>query len=109
VFRRSRRTSPDCSPWPILQGWQWVLREAGFPEVSATPFTLTLRFQSADEFANFMKDTAVVLRQLIEQHAPGREEEIWKRIVTSARAQAADGDGSITFKNQALIGVGTTS
>ena len=85
-----------------------VLREAGFPEVSATPFTLALRFGSADEFANFIKDTAVVLRQLIEDHAPGREEEIWEKVIASARAHAA-GDGSITFKNRALIGVGTFS
>jgi ubiquinone/menaquinone biosynthesis C-methylase UbiE len=83
-----------------------VLREAGFSEVSATPIAMALRFDSADEFANFVRETVVVLRQVIEEDAPGRSEGTWKKVVAAARGHAAS-DGSVTFNNQVRIGVGT--
>ena len=82
-----------------------LLEEAGFEDVSVSPFAFRLVFSSAEEFAEFTRDVAIVVSDLVDEHAPERSQEIWAKVADAARPQAGT-DGSVTFENVGLLGTG---
>lgn len=84
---------------------QGTLEKAGFTDVSVEPLPFTFRYDSADEYGTFTREVAIVLTELVEQHAPERQDEIWAKVTAFGRDRA-EADGSLTFENQALIGTG---
>jgi SAM-dependent methyltransferase len=82
-----------------------LLEEAGFEDVSVSPFAFRLVFPSPEEFAEFTRDVAIVVSDLVREHAPERSQEIWAKVADAARPQAGE-DGSVTFENVGLLGVG---
>jgi len=79
-----------------------VLISAGFDDVAITPFTLPVSFPSAGEYAEFMREIAPPISQLIAERAPEKADAVWDQVTSAARSRAAD-DGSITFDNQMLV------
>ncbi len=85
--------------------FQGLFEDAGFEDISVSPFTVRLVFPSPEKFAEFTRDVAIAVSDLVREHAPERSEEIWAKVADAARAQAGT-DGSVTYENVALLGVG---
>lgn len=83
-----------------------VFEGAGMENVSVAPFNVRLRFPSPEDYAAFTRDVAVVVSDLVSQHAPDRTEEIWGKVADRMRDSVA-ADGSVVFENQALLATGS--
>ncbi len=86
-------------------GFRGVLDAADLHDVTVTPFPMRFTYPSADTYAEFTRDIAVVISDLVQRMAPERTEEIWAQVAAVAQDQAAD-DGSVAFDNEALMGLG---
>jgi SAM-dependent methyltransferase len=79
-----------------------VLVTAGFEDVKVTPFNFAFRFPSAAVYAEFMREIAPPISQLIAERVPGKADSVWQKFEAAARSQAAD-DGGVTFENEMLF------
>jgi ubiquinone/menaquinone biosynthesis C-methylase UbiE len=79
-----------------------VLASVGFDDVAVTPFNFTFRFPSARQYAEFIREVAPPLSQLIAERAPEKAETVWEKVEVAARSQADD-DGGVTFANEMLF------
>jgi ubiquinone/menaquinone biosynthesis C-methylase UbiE len=84
------------------QRLEQVLVSAGFEDVTVTPFSFLFRFPSAGVYAEFMREIAPPISQLIAERAPGKADTVWQKVEAAARSRAAD-DGSVTFDNGMLF------
>ncbi len=82
-----------------------VFDAADLNDVSVTPFAMRMTFPSSETYAEFTRDVAVVISDLVRQRAPERTEEIWAQVAAAVQDRAAD-DGSVAFDNEALMGLG---
>lgn len=103
---------PPTGPGPGLfaladpDRFRSVIEGAGFEDVSVEPFQFSMTFDSPEQFAAFTRDVAVVISDLVEEHAPDRSEEIWAKVAETV-APRANPDGSVTLPNTGLLGVGS--
>lgn len=79
-----------------------VLASVGFDDVAVTPFNDPFRFPSAGQYAEFIREVAPPLSQLITERAPEKADTVWEKVEAAAGAQA-DADGSVTFANEMLF------
>lgn len=98
-------TRPGLFALADRQRLEQVLVSAGFADVAVTPFTFTFRFPSAGEYAQFIREVAPPISQLIAERAPEKADAVWEKVTAAARSQAAD-DGSVTFDNEMLFASG---
>lgn len=84
------------------QRLEQVLVTAGFEDVKVTPFNLTFRFPSAGVYAEFMREIAPPISQLIAERVPGKADTVWQKVEAAAGSRAAD-DGGVTFDNEMLF------
>jgi ubiquinone/menaquinone biosynthesis C-methylase UbiE len=82
-----------------------MLRSAGFDEVRVRPFSLALTWPSPDHYMRWFRDTVPSMADLVIEHAPEREEQVWSNVSEAARKSAAP-DGTVTLNNPALLGTG---
>lgn len=79
-----------------------VLVGGGFEDVAVTPFAFTFRFPSAGVYAEFIREVAPPISQLIAERAPEKAGIVWQTLEAAAQSRAAD-DGSVTFDNEMLF------
>lgn len=84
-----------------------VLEGAGFEDVSVEPVQFAIKFDSPEHYVEFTRDVAVVISDLVDEHAPDRSDEIWGRVAEVVGPRA-NPDGSLTIDNTALLAVGST-
>lgn len=77
------------------------VRGAGFDGVRVERETLSVPFDSADEFVRFMKTVSAPVNNLLAQHPAERREEVWQAIGV-AIAERADDDGSLRLTNEVI-------
>lgn len=84
------------------QRLEQVLVGAGFEDVKVTPFSFMFRFPSAGVYAEFIREVAPPISQLIAERAPAKADTVWQNVEAAARSRAAD-DGGVTFDNEMLF------
>lgn len=99
---RDEHAAPDLSESDVFRN---VFADAGFIDVSVQPFTFTLTWESPEQYADWARDVFIELDDIITQHAPDRSDDAYVAVTDAARDHTAD-DGSLTFENIALMGVG---
>jgi hypothetical protein len=61
-----------------------VLVTAGFEDVKVTPFNFAFRFPSAAVYAEFMREIAPPISQLIAERVPGKADSVWQKVEASS-------------------------
>lgn len=103
---------PPTGPGPGLfaladpDHFRSILENAGFVDVLVQPFQFAMTFDSPSDYAEFTRDVAVVISDLVEEHAPERSDEIWAKVADSVEPDA-NPDGSVTLNNTGLLAVGS--
>lgn len=92
-------TAPDLSGAGVFRD---VLIGAGFGNVSVDAFTISLTWQSPDQYGEWIRDVFVDLDGLAEQALDGTEA-VYAAIVEAVRDHTT-ADGTLTFDNLALMG-----
>ena len=67
---------------------------------------VTMEYASAEEFTTFVREIAPPITALIDPHPQELQDETWAAITTAAAEHAGD-DGSISQENLVLMAVGT--
>lgn len=66
--------------------------------------SVTLEWESPEEFTTFIKEIAPSISALIDPHPPDVQEEAWNAITEATRE--ATGGGEVTLSNVVLLAVG---
>ncbi|MBA2451399.1 MAG: methyltransferase domain-containing protein [Chloroflexi bacterium] len=82
-----------------------ALRAAGFREVAVHPFTITRRAASAVEAVTRLKDSLLIVRELLAPLDAAEREAVWAEIERELRR--FEGPDGFAVSGEALIGVGT--
>lgn len=82
-----------------------ALASAGFEDVSVREFPVCMEWAAPDAYARSMRELAPQLQDLIEEHDPGRTEQIWDAVAEAA-VDHVTGDGPVRMVNAAFLGVG---
>lgn len=95
----------DTMPLSDPAVFQQVLIDAGFDSVSVEAFHEDFTWKSGEQFADWVKDVVLTIGDLITEHAPDRQEEIYEKVAAVANTQTVD-DGTLTLANLALLATG---
>lgn len=101
----AKRLANAPSPLSNPDDFAGVFTQAGFVDVRVDEYRVNFRFDSAQEFADWVFDINMPIVDLVERRAPERRDE-FKELIASAAAPQAATDGSITFSNPALMAAG---
>jgi SAM-dependent methyltransferase len=93
---------PLSRPTPEALGG--LLGAAGFSDVSVEEATVTLEWESAEEFTTFIREIAPPITAMISPHPKDVQDETWAAITDAARKAA--GDGAVSFSNLVLLASG---
>ncbi|MGI9585458.1 MAG: class I SAM-dependent methyltransferase [Acidimicrobiia bacterium] len=97
----------EATPMPLSDpddfGNVWI--EAGFEDVTVDEYGVDLTYETADRFADWVFDIVLPIGALIDEHAPGRQDE-FHAMIAAAAATHADSDGTVTLSNPALMASG---
>ncbi len=83
-----------------------VLNQAGFGDVTVTDLPVVMRWATPVVYAQWMREIAPQLDDVIAAHDPQRTEQIWDAVASAAAHHVVD-DGTVRMVNQAFLGVGT--
>lgn len=82
-----------------------VLVDAGLEDVTVEPFPFTLTWATPEVYVEWIKDVFIDLRDLIDEHAAARADEVYEAIAGAVASHACH-DGQLAFDNTALMGTG---
>ena len=94
---------PLSRPTPEAIGG--LLEGGGFSDIEVEEIEVSFEWESAREFVAMIKDTVPPLVALIAKHAPDNPDAVWNAILDVIEVRASD-DGTVTFSNLVLMGVG---
>jgi SAM-dependent methyltransferase len=77
------------------------LRESGFDDVRTERRDVTTPWESANEFASFMRDIAAPVNNMLAGESPERRDEVWGAVEEAASKHAVS-DGSVSFTNEVI-------
>lgn len=82
-----------------------MIEAPGFTDVQvgSEPFEFT--YESSAQYAEFLRDVAPALVDLVETNAPDRADELWGKVAAVA-GERANPDGTITFANEFTLASG---
>jgi SAM-dependent methyltransferase len=96
---------PPGAPHPCrladLRLLEHTLEAAGFRELRAERFTMTVEFPSAEAYARFQEDVAGPRRPALARLSPERRADVWRAVAEAARAYAS-ATGAVRLPNQVL-------
>jgi ubiquinone/menaquinone biosynthesis C-methylase UbiE len=101
---------PPGTPGPFSLSDEISLKNSfitsGFKDPSIEKMNLSLDFESADEFTNFVIETAGPVQTILAKQSHERKEEILKAITEAANKYADNNTGKVRFDNEAILIVG---
>ena len=86
----------------LLEG---AMEKAGFAEVQRESLTVMFEFQTAEEYAAWLKDIAAPVNAILANHPEARRAEVWGAIVEAARAFSVP-SGGVSIPSQAVCVTG---
>jgi ubiquinone/menaquinone biosynthesis C-methylase UbiE len=101
---------PPGTPGPFSLSDENSLKNSfitsGFKDPSIEKMNLSLDFESADEFTNFVIAIAAPVQTLLAKQSHERKEEILKAVTEAAKKYADNNTGKVRFDNEAILIVG---
>lgn len=82
-----------------------MIEAAGFAGVEVGPVEFPFTYESGDQYAEFIRDVAPAMADLVDTNAPDRADELWEKVANAA-SERANPDGTITFVNQFTLASG---
>lgn len=95
---------PLSRPTPDALGG--LLQGGGFSDVQVEEDEVVLQWDSAEDYATFVKEIAPPVSAVIDPYPPEVQEEVWSLITEAARQHAGE-DGSVTLSNLVLMASGS--
>jgi SAM-dependent methyltransferase len=84
-----------------------TLSQAGFGDINHEIVEVTFEFNSPEDYVRYTQDISAPIKLMLANETEMRREEIWKILGDRVRIQyAANGGGSVRFKNEAICVVG---
>jgi SAM-dependent methyltransferase len=100
---------PPGTPGPLSrptpEALAGLLAGGGFSDVNAEEVTVTLDWDSPEEFTTFVREIAPPITAMIAPHPPEKQDETWAAITEAVRKAAGDG-GKVVFSNVVLLAAG---
>jgi ubiquinone/menaquinone biosynthesis C-methylase UbiE len=101
---------PPGTPGPFSLSDENSLKNSfitsGFKDPTIEKMNLSLDFESADEFTNFVIAIAVPVQIILAKQSHERKEEILKAVTEAAKKYADNNTGKVRFDNEAILIVG---
>jgi len=79
---------------------------SGFKELTIEKMNVPFDFESADDFTNFVLETAGPVQAMLANQTSERKREILKSVTEAAKKYADDNTGIVKFENEAILIVG---
>ncbi len=103
---------PPNGPGPFSLADEKLLKDyftgAGFKDVTIERHNMIFNFNTAEEFTNFVCETASPVQVMLSNQSEGRRKEILKAIAEAAANNYVDKNSdSISFRNEAICIAGT--
>jgi len=109
IVTRETETAPPPpgSPGPFSLADTSLLRkkfeQAGFNDIKIESNKMDLNLPSPEEYVDFVRSTAAPLRAMMAALPAARQEEIWNKVVDTARKHAADSStGAVRLTNEVI-------
>lgn len=100
---------PPGTPGPLSrpshEALGGLLEAGGFSDVEVEEVDVTIEWESAEEFTNFVREIAPPITAMIEPHPKDVQDETWAAITEAVREVASD-DGSVKLSSLALLAAG---
>jgi SAM-dependent methyltransferase len=100
---------PPGTPGPLSrptpEALDGLLEAAGFSDVEVEEGEVTMEWQSPEEFASFVRETAPPITAMIATHPQEVQDRTWAAITEAARELAADAE-VVRLSNLALLAAG---
>ena len=101
---------PPGTPGPLSrptpEALAGLLEGGGLADVEVEEITVTMEWDSAEDFTTFVREIAPPVTALLAPHPREVQDATWAAI-TEAAAERGDEDGAVRFENLALLAVGT--
>ena len=98
---------PPGTPGPFSLSDENSLKNSfitsGFKDPTIEKMNLSLDFESADEFTNFVIAIAAPVQTILAKQSHERKEEILKAITEAAKKYADNNTGKVRFDNEAML------
>jgi SAM-dependent methyltransferase len=99
---------PPGTPGPLSrptpEALSGLLEAGGFSDVEVEEATVTMGWESPDQFTTFVREIAPPITAMIASHPKEVQDDAWAAITDAVREMA--GDGEVTFANLALLAAG---
>ena len=111
TIMKETHTSPPPSeaPGPFSLSDESLLRNyfvnTGFKDVTIERINVTFDFESSEEYASFVHETAGPLQEMLSNESPERRQKILEAVSESAR-KFVDNSGTVKFSNDAICIMG---
>ena len=100
---------PPGTPGPLSrptpEALSGLLEGGGFSDVDVDDLTVTLEWESPEEFTTYVREIAPPISALMASHPQDVQEETWAAITEAVR-DAAGGEGPVSFTNAVLLAAG---
>jgi SAM-dependent methyltransferase len=94
---------PLSRPTPEAIGG--LLESGGFSDVETDDLSITLAWESPEDFTTFVREIAPPITAMLASHPQDVQDDAWTAITEAVR-DAADGDGPVSFTNTVLFAAG---
>lgn len=99
---------PPGSPGPFSLADTSLLRkkfeQAGFNDIKIESSKMDFKLPSPEEYVDFVRSTAAPLGAMMAGLPAARQEEIWNKVVETARRDAVDSStGAVRFTNEVIF------
>jgi hypothetical protein len=90
---------------PTPEALSGLLEGGGFSDVDVDDLTVTLEWESAEEFTTFVREIAPPITAMLAPQPQDVQDETWAAITEAVR-DAAGGNGPVRFTNLVLLAAG---
>jgi enediyne biosynthesis protein CalE5 len=110
VMKETRTSPPPAgAPGPFSLSDESLLRNyfvnTGFKDVTIERINVTFDFESSEEYASFVHETAGPLQEMLSNESPKRRQKILEAVSELAR-KFADNTGKVQFSNDTICIIG---
>jgi SAM-dependent methyltransferase len=90
---------------PTREAIAGLLEGGGFSDVEVDELEVSFEWDSAEDFARFVREIAPPISKLIDPHPPEVQQETWQAI-TDAAGELVSDDGKLRLSNLVLVAAG---
>lgn len=111
VLQRELQLSPPPAGVPTIfklgapGAIENAFEAAGFTDVHTERMTVTIEFESAETFTNFLKEIAPPIIAMVSGQPAERQAQLWGAITDALKAFASP-DGAVSLPNTTIVAVG---